>query len=452
MNDPVDLPVGTPAPAEVAAVAQQAAVMASLPAPARLISLLPPPTTPDVADQVVRELADLRVIALAEPAALTALVVAEAMTVTAPRRPPVPEIDPGVELLLDTPVTTLDGDTLARKGVAQRLVELATAQPRAQPRVVALTGGPGTGKSSVLNLASAILREHPEVALVDLDAVGYVSADALNKALIAELTEFFSAAGVVDTSDSVRDALSRYGGIVSDIAKVAGIKVDLAGAVKRTAAKVLAEIAEMTQEVGKRLVVVIDHLDRLPMPELTSMIEALRHYAAIAYVTIVIAIDRRGIALRGHQSGVLDPALIERLITVELRLPPADPGLLANLVLDGLARLGRRLERSMDAARALFDLDHAEGGPALALIDSPRDAKRVINALAAELPLAADGEVRDVCLDVMLPELDGARLDYRTLLEGEARERLLAELEQAVANHRRGGGARVALRALFASS
>ena len=455
MNDPVDLPVGTPAPAEVAAVARQAAVMASLPAPARLISLLPPPTTPDVADQVVRELADLRVIALAEPAAP---IVARPITVTATanRRPPVPEIDPGVELLLDTPVTTLDGDTLARKGVAQRLVELATAQPRAQPRVVALTGGPGTGKSSVLNLASAILREHPEVALVDLDAVGYVSADALNKALIAELTEFFSAAGVVDTSDSVRDALSRYGGIVSDIAKVAGIKVDLAGAVKRTAAKVLAEIAEMTQEVGKRLVVVIDHLDRLPMPELTSMIEALRHYAAIAYVTIVIAIDRRGIALRGHQSGVLDPALIERLITVELRLPPADPGLLANLVLDGLARLGRRLERSMDAARALFDLDHAEGGPALALIDSPRDAKRVINALAAELPLAADGEVRDVCLDVMLrllvPELDGARLDYRTLLEGEARERLLAELEQAVANHRRGGGARVALRALFASS
>lgn len=56
------------------------------------------------------------------------------------------------------------------------------------------------------------------------------------------------------------------------------------------------------------------------------MIEALRHYAAIAYVTIVVAVDRRGLALRAGQGGELNPSLIERLLTVELRLPPADPG------------------------------------------------------------------------------------------------------------------------------
>ncbi len=451
MNDPIEPPIEA-ARAPAGAAAKVTNVQASLPTAATVIELTPPSDAPDVADQVERErTADKE--AAAE--AVVALDGATPAGTVAPRRPPVPEIDPGVELLLDVPITTLDGDVLARRGVAQRLVELATALPMAQPRVVALTGGAGTGKSSVLNLASAILREHPEVALVDLDAIGYVSAEALNKALITELTEFFSVAGVVDTSDAVRDALSRYGGIVSDLARIAGIKVDLGGAVKRPASKVLAEIAEMTQEVGKRLVLVIDHLDRLPLKELTSMIEALRHYAAIAYVTIVIAIDRRGIALRVGQGGELDTALIERLTTVELRLPPADPGLLANQVLEGLARIGARLERPMAAVRALFDLDHADGGPALALIESPRDAKRVINALAAELPLAADGEVREVCLEVMLrllvPELDGARLDHRIAVEGAAREMLLAELEHVVANHRRGGGARIALRALFAN-
>ncbi|HVV87081.1 MAG TPA: P-loop NTPase fold protein [Kofleriaceae bacterium] len=449
MSPPADGPSASIVEATVDAV-NEARVLASLPAAAVLVALVPPPHAPDVADDVVRDLADLRAKALADPG----VVAAADAAVREARRPPVPEIDPGVELLIDVPITTLDGDTLARKGIAQRLVELATAAPLAQPRVVALTGGAGTGKSSVINLASAILREHPEVAFVDLDANGYTSADALNKALVGELTEFFSKAGVVDTSDAVRDALSRYGGIVSDIARVAGIKVDLAGAVKRPASKVLAEIAEMTQEVGKRLVIVIDHLDRLPLKELTSMIEALRHYAAIAYLTIVIAIDRRGVALRNSAGGDLDPALIERLITVELRLPPADPGLLANLVLDGLARLGERLGRSLAAARALFDLDDPDGGPALALIDSPRDAKRVLNALAAELPLAADGEVRDVSLDVMLrllvPELDSPRLDKRVEVEGEEKSALLDELERAIVHHRRAGGARVALRALFA--
>jgi dephospho-CoA kinase len=439
--------------------------LGSMPAAAALIAVEPPHGCPDVAEQVIHDLAELRRKALGEGGAAGADVALAAAGEPAlgvigdaglvDRRPPVPELDPGVELLLDVPITTLEADTLARKAVAQRLVELATAQPLAQPRVVALTGGPGTGKSSTLNLASVILREHPEVALVDLDASGYTSADALNKALIAELTQFFASAGVVDTSDAVRDALSRYGGIVSDIARVAGIKVDLAGAVKRSAAKVLAEIGEMTQEVGKRLVLVIDHLDRLSVVELTSMVEALRHYAAIAYVTIVIAIDRRGIALRsGAMIGGLDPTLMERLLTVELRLPPADPGLLANLVLDGLRKLGARLGVPLDAARALFDLDHPDGGPALALIDSPRDARRVINALAAELPLAAAGEVREVCLDAMLrllvPELDSPRLDARVQVEGEAKAALLAELEASIARHPRGGGARVALRALFA--
>lgn len=451
MSPEADVPIAPPPREPTAQDLHDARVLATLPPWAQLVALAPPPGTRDVADEVVRDLAAVREKALREPEALAAVEAAALAT----RRPPVPEIDPGVELLIDTPVMTLAGDTLARKGVAQRLVELATAAPLAQPRVVALTGGAGTGKSSVLNMASEILRDHPEVAFVDLDAIGYVSAAELNKALVGELTEFFGKAGVVDTSDSVRDALARYGGIVSDIAKVAGIKVDIGGAVKRSASAVLAEIAEMTQEVGKRLVIVLDHLDRLPMKEFIAVVEALRHYAAIAYVTIVISLDRRGLALRNAVGGELDPALIERLITVELRLPPADPGLLANLVLEGLAGIGRRQERSMDAARALFDLDHPDGGPALALIDSPRDAKRVINALAAELPLAADGEVREVCLDAMLrllvPELDGPRLDLRVSIEGAERAALLAELEHAVVGHRRAGGARVALRALFAT-
>ncbi len=451
MSDTVDGPAPGPSwmsPDEIARV------LTSLPGPAIWIAITPPPDTPDVADQILADLAALRASQAAEAAADPIAQAAVALAPSPPRPPPVPEIDPGVELHADQPIMRLDADALARKGVAQRLVELATAAPMAQPRVVGLSGGAGTGKSSVLAMASEILRDHPEVAFVDLDAVGFVTAAELGKALVVELTEFFGKAGVVDTSDKVRDALSRYGGVVSDIAKVVGVKVDLAGAVKRSASQVLAEIAEMTQEVGKRLVLVIDHLDRLPMKEFIAAVELLRHYSVIAYVTIVVAVDRRGIALRSGKGGELDPALIERLLNVELRLPPADPALLAFMVTDGLARLGQRLGRSMAAIQSLFDPDDADGGAGLALIESPRDAKRVINALAAELPMVADAELRAASLDTVLrllvPELDGGRLDQRAFTSGHERGMLLAELEAAVEGHRRAGGARIALRALFA--
>lgn len=434
-----------------------ARILATLPPSASWIAVLAPPEAPDVADQVLADLAELRAKEAAEAAEHTPTVAeveaAAELEAAKLRPPPVPEIDPKLELQHDAPVTRLERDALARKGVAQRLVELAIAAPMAQPRVVGLTGAPGSGKSSVLAMACEILADHPEVALVDLDAVGFATAAELNKAMMNELTQFFSKAGVVDTSDAVRDKLARYGGIVSDLARVVGVKVDIEGAVKRTTRQVLEEIAEMAQEVGKRLVLVVDHVDRLPMKELVTAVDAMRHYAAMAYVTIVVALDRRGLALRSGKGGELDPALVERLISVELRLPPADPALLGFIVADGLSKLGERLERSMASVRALFDLDHDEGGPALALLETPRDAKRVVNALVAELPMAADGELREVALDTVLrllvPELDGARLDQRAFVAGHERGLLLAELESSVADHRRAGGARIALRALF---
>jgi hypothetical protein len=67
----------------------------------------------------------------------------------------------------------------------------------------------------------------------------------------------------------------------------------------------------------------------------------------------------------------------------------------------------------------------------------------------------AGADVGDAALDIVLrlviPELDGPRLDGRRRTAGAARKALLDELEREVARHPRSGAARAALRALFAS-
>ena len=364
-------------------------------------------------------------------------------------------IDPGIELLPDVPISARDHDLFARAPVAERLVELACAQPLAAPRAVALTGGSGSGKTSLLRLAGHLLAERGGVATVALDGSAYPGAQTLLAALLQELTRFFEAAGVVDTTDRIRDTLAGYGGLVSSIARIAGVKVDVEGALKRSPEDLREEIAEMTHEVGTRIVVVIDHLDRLPTGELASVLAALPYYAAIPYVTIVLAIDRRATATRLPRVDG-DPHVLERLVQVEVAVPPVDRTLLARAVAGGVARLAERLHRDLDAVLPLFDpAGGPHGGLALDLIETPRDAKRVANAIAAAVPLLpADADLRDAVLDLVLrllvPELDSSRLDARArVADPRAREELRAELVGRITTHRRGRAARAALDALL---
>jgi hypothetical protein len=336
-------------------------------------------------------------------------------------------IDPDVELLPDVPIPGADGDLFERGRVARRLVELAIAQPVTAPRVVALTGGPGTGKTSLLRMATPLIADAPDAAFVDLDAAAYASAAGLLDALNAELVRFFSEAGVVDAGDKLRDRLVEYGGVVSSIAKIAKVNIDVSGALRRSPEKLREELAEMTSEVGKRIVLVIDHVDRLPVRELIALAAALRYWAVMPYVTLLFAVDRRAVAKMVDDT--IDVGM-ERLVAVELALPPVDRVLLARVLAGGVARVATRTGRDLDAVLELFD---PEGGIALELVETPRDAKRAINAISAALPLLPAGaDVRDAVLDIILrtlvPDLDSPRLDARARVTGTARTTLLAEL------------------------
>ena len=169
----------------------------------------------------------------------------------------------------------------------------------------------------------------------------------------------------------------------------------------------------------------------------------------------MLAYDRRAAALLPDD--ILDPRSFERLVPVEIGLPPADRVLLARVLAGGLARIANRTGRDVDDVLHLCDPDAPDGSPLLDLCETPRDAKRAINALAAALPLVAPdataADVADAALDIVLrlqvPVLDSPRLDHRRRVQGTARAMLLAELDAVVTGYPLAGPARAALRWLF---
>lgn len=360
---------------------------------------------------------------------------------------PDPEIDPDVELLADIPISGPDEDLMDHGRVALRLVELAVAGPVTAPRMVALTGPAGGGKSSVLRIVASLLGARTDTAFAVVDAAAVPNAAGVMSALVAELTRVFAALGVLDASDKVRSTLTTYGGVVSSLVRLAGVKVDVAGALERSPDSMRAELAQNLEHANRRLVLVIDHLDRLPPAEVGPVLLGLRMYTMIPYVAIVIAADRYELATRRPAEGVGWLAF-ERMVQVELALPPCDRILLARVMFGGLERIATRMQRNLDAAFRLFD---PEGGLGLELLDTPRDAKRAINALGAALPmLPAHVDVADAALEIVLrvlvPEIDGQRLETRARTRD--RNALYAELVHKLGGHRRLEAARNALRAL----
>src|SRR5579863_10121297 len=112
------------------------------------------------------------------------------------------------------------------------------------------------------------------------------------------------------------------------------------------------------------------------------------------------------------------------------------------------------MTRDLDRALELFDPDD---GVALELIETPRDAKRASNALAAALPLVpADADAYVTALEIVLrtlvPEVAGPRLDARARMSEIDRETWFAELSATLAGRPRASAARLALRALVAES
>lgn len=360
------------------------------------------------------------------------------------------DIDPNVELLSDIPISSAEEDLFRGHLLAIRLTELVTAAPAVVPRVVALTGPCGAGKSSILNMVSAMVAARPDVATVAIDAQEHASAEALLASLASELEKVFSDLGVVEERDKVRAAVVSYGGLVSGLVRLAGMKVDVSGVLARSAAALRDDISRNLEQAGKRLVIVVDHLDYLPSAELDGAFAALRMYGTIPYIGLVLAVDRHGLATRPGPAAV-DPRVFERLVHVELAMPPSDRTVLARVMAGGLERVATRSRRDFDQALRLFD---PEGGVGLGLIETPRDAKRACNALTAALPLLpVDADPfrasLEVVLTVLVPE-SAVPLAMRAQgTQSADRATLFARLADSLAQHPRAIAIRAALRALL---
>jgi hypothetical protein len=170
----------------------------------------------------------------------------------------------------------------------------------------------------------------------------------------------------------------------------------------------------LLRETGKRIIVLIDDIDRLDRREIQSIFKLVKLSASFDYTSYVLAFDDQIVAAAlGESYGAGGPSagrsFLEKIVQVPLHLPPPNELALRNMAFAGVEEALRLSTIALSREQAQAFAGHfIQGlGPAL---ETPRQAKLYANALMFALPLLKS-EVHPI--DHLL--IEGIRVFYPNL-------------------------------------
>lgn len=324
----------------------------------------------------------------------------------------------------DQPIRSREEDRFNRWPFAKRIAETLARRNDPSSLVLGIYGVWGDGKTSALRLMEEALREHADVVCVKFNPWHFESEAQLLRGFFATLAEDLGRS-ITTRKEDIGKILERYSWILSlASASVAGGAVTLSPGeglreLGRTLSTVeLEELRERLQkilgEAGKRVVVLIDDIDRLDRREIQAIFKLVKLSAGFERTSYVLAFDQEIVAAAlGEQYGEggieAGQKFLEKIVQVPLNLPPADDLSLRRLAFEGAEAAVRLAEIELTEEQGQAFVRHFVDGLELRLT-TPRQAKRYGNALAFALPILK-GEVNPV--DQML--IEGIRVFYAKL-------------------------------------
>lgn len=319
----------------------------------------------------------------------------------------------------DAPITEASDDRFSRAPFAKRIARTIIAQRDSASLVVGIYGPWGDGKTSVLNLIEQVLDEDEATVPV-----------RFNPWRLGNETEMFF--GFFETlAESIDTKLTtgreRIGHLLKDYAALlkpipfagdaaAGAATAVGGALSDTSlSKARARIGQLLAESGKRLVILMDDIDRLDKSEIQAIFRLVKVAADFEHTAYVLAFDASvvadALAERYAEGTSHGDSFMEKIVQLPLHLPPVAPEVLLHTTLETVAVAVEQV--SIDLSEAdIGEFRSAFDRAVLPRIKTPRMGKRYGNAVLFALPMIGN-EVRPI--DLLL--IEAMRVFYPRLYE-----------------------------------
>ncbi|GEM_PF-288572 len=356
--------------------------------------------------------------------------------------PPTGGDDAKDQYIADQPIASKSEDRFNRAPFATRIAETLATRSDPSSIVIGLYGPWGDGKTSVLEMMQEELKTHDEIIVVRFNPWHFQTEDLLLRGFFATLADAMGRS-LPKIKEKAGSLLQKYGSVLSLASLSIGGVVQVSPG---EAAKGLGDamsnvgldelrsrIEGMLDEAKKRLVILIDDIDRLDRDETHAVFKLVKLSASFRHTAYVLAFDDAVVsAALGERYGAggaaAGRAFLEKIIQVPLHLPPVDENSLRHLALEGVDNAVNHAGITLTQPQVDAFVRHFDDA-LLPRIETPRRAKLLSNALLFALPILR-GEVNPAELmliegiRVIYPELYAAIRDNQAIfLQGEREAR-----------------------------
>lgn len=315
---------------------------------------------------------------------LCALLISPLFQLYLPRQKRTP---PQLYFIADEEIGDEKEDLLASKAQAESFAETVLASG-AHPGLVFGVDGPwGVGKTSFINLAERYWAIAEDRAIVcRFEPLRYASEPDLSDRLIRDLS---AAIQRKVFAPEFRPAASRYSRLIKGKADVSflGFKLSLEPS-QETVDELLDDIDEVLRRIGRRVIIVIDDLDRLDAKTTNNVLFATRRTFKLSQATYVLCYDTEILA-GSKEEGSRAREFLEKFVTVKLSLFVDSSSIrnflrrdwqraenqLGSIPSDTMLKLGAVLNELADI------LNGALAAKYLPLVGDLRKVKRFVNAM-----------------------------------------------------------------------
>jgi len=325
----------------------------------------------------------------------------------------------------DRPLTDPTADRLGHAPFAERLADAILQLPGDEGVVIALHGAWGSGKTTTLNFVRKFISASPRSErpdLIEFNPWWFAGVEDLVRALIDQLQ-----AQLGPSSRSLNTLRSALAGLAEGVSEVpipyASLGKTAAKFVRprqRNVPELKQQIASVLRKRGKRILVVIDDIDRLTKDEIREVFRAIKAVADFPNIAYLLAFDRAVVveALEGLYPGAGNDYL-EKIVQVPFELPPPDRLAIRGLFLERLVPILSDAKLDNTYFLNVFYESISK------LLETPRDVIRLTNVLSVTYRAVA-GEVSPVdfvaieSLRLFCPEIHELVRDNQEMFAGDS--------------------------------
>lgn len=259
-----------------------------------------------------------------------------------------------IKITGDNPIALPEEDTIGRNNFAQSFAKQMLSLDTSKGSVVGVLGAWGSGKTSFINLARNELNQD-NITILDFNPWMFSGTEQLMQSFFSELSAQLR---LWPDLNEIGEAIGTYGDLFSGMGwlPIVGPWIERGHKATEAISKVLQgykegvgvhrkKIEDGLTKLDKRIIVVIDDIDRLSTAEIRDIFKLVRLTANFPNIIYVVAFDRIRVENALNEEGINGRDYLEKILQVAIDIPPIPYQILSTQILAAIDNAIQDIEK-----------------------------------------------------------------------------------------------------------